>query len=61
MQNVAVKKNIGNVLWVVFGAISGIQYYSKSEYAICVIMSLITVFYTWRIWIESFSNNTEKD
>jgi hypothetical protein len=38
-----------NLLWTAFGIIGGISYYSKAEYWICGIMSLIGVFYAYRL------------
>lgn len=40
---------IANLLWAAFGIIGGISYFSKGEYWICGIMSLIGVFYGYRL------------
>ena len=37
------------VLWMIFGIIGGIDYYSKSEYLICGIMSLIGILYAYKL------------
>ncbi|MCI2230509.1 hypothetical protein MC378_15140 [Polaribacter sp. MSW13] len=38
-----------NVLWTAFGIIGGISYYSKAEYWICGIMSLIGILYAYKL------------
>ena len=38
-----------NLLWTAFGIIGGISYYSKSEYWICGIMSLIGILYAYKL------------
>jgi hypothetical protein len=38
-----------NLLWTVFGIIGGINYYSKAEYWICGIMSLIGILYAYKL------------
>ena len=40
---------ITNLLWMIFGVIGGIDYYSKSEYLICGIMSLIGILYAYKL------------
>ena len=40
---------ITNILWMIFGIIGGIDYYSKSEYLICGIMSLIGILYAYKL------------
>ena len=39
-----------NLLWTAFGVIGGIDYYSKSEYLICGIMSLIGILYAFKLF-----------
>ena len=41
---------IANLLWTAFGIIGGINYYSKSEYLICGIMSLIGILYAYKLF-----------
>ena len=38
-----------NLLWTAFGVIGGIDYYSKTEYLICGIMSLIGILYAYKL------------
>jgi len=38
-----------NLFWTAFGIIGGISYYSKSEYLICGIMSLIGMLYAYKL------------
>jgi hypothetical protein len=38
-----------NLLWTAFGMIGGLSYYSKSEYLICGIMSLIAILYAYKL------------
>jgi len=38
-----------NILWTAFGVIGGIDYYSKSEYLICGVMSLIGILYGYKL------------
>lgn len=38
-----------NLLWTAFGIIGGIDYYSKEEYLICGIMSLIGISYAYKL------------
>tara|TARA_R110000787_G_scaffold7747_1_gene26028 strand:- start:3581 stop:3769 length:189 start_codon:yes stop_codon:yes gene_type:complete len=54
-KNIKLNKTeiITNLLWTAFGIIGGIDYYSKSEYLICVMMSLIAVLYGFKL-IKSF-------
>ncbi len=40
---------VTNLLWMIFGLIGGIDYYSKSEYLICGIMSLIGILYCYKL------------
>ena len=40
---------VTNLIWMVFGLIGGIDYYSKSEYLICGIMSLIGILYAYKL------------
>ena len=40
---------ITNILWMIFGIIGGIDYYSKSEYLICGIMSLIGILCKYKL------------
>lgn len=40
---------ITNLLWTIFGVITGIDYYSKEEYWICGIMSLIGILYAYKL------------
>ena len=39
-----------NLLWTAFGVIGGIDYYSKSEYLICEILSLIGTLYAFELF-----------
>jgi hypothetical protein len=39
-----------NLLWTAFGVIGGMDYYSKSEYLICGIMSLIGILYACKLF-----------
>ena len=43
-----------NLLWITFGIIGGINYYSKAEYGICGVMFLIGILYTYKL-VESIS------
>tara|TARA_R110000782_G_scaffold208468_2_gene296866 strand:- start:31 stop:204 length:174 start_codon:yes stop_codon:yes gene_type:complete len=38
-----------NLLWTAFGIIGGMNYYLKSEYWICGIMSLIAIVYAYKV------------
>ena len=38
-----------NLLWTAFGIIGGIDYYSKAEYLICGIISLIGILYAYKL------------
>ena len=38
-----------NLLWTAFGIVGGISYYSKAEYLICGIMSLIGILYAYKL------------
>ena len=40
---------ITNLLWTLFGIITGLDYYSKEEYLICGIMSLIGIIYAYKL------------
>ena len=40
---------LSNLLWTAFGIIGGLNYYSKEEYLICVMMSLIGVLYAYKL------------
>jgi hypothetical protein len=41
---------IANLLWTAFGIIGGINYYSKKEYLICGIMTLIGILYAYKLF-----------
>ncbi len=41
---------ISNLLWIAFGIIGGINYYSKKEYLIFGIMTLITILYAYKLF-----------
>ncbi len=49
-------KILTNLLWTAFGIIGGINYYSKSEYWIFGIMSLIAILYAYKL-IKSIAEN----
>ena len=49
-----------NLLWTVFGIIGGLNYYSKREYWIFGIMSLIAVLYALKLF-KSLSKNKETE
>tara|TARA_R110002012_G_scaffold21035_2_gene74037 strand:+ start:4220 stop:4411 length:192 start_codon:yes stop_codon:yes gene_type:complete len=38
-----------NLWWTAFGMIGGITYYSKSEYLICGITSLMAILYAFKL------------
>jgi len=38
-----------NFLWILFGIIGGISYYSKAEYWICGVMFLIGILYCYKL------------
>jgi hypothetical protein len=40
---------IANLLWTAFGIIGGINYYSKKEYLICGIMTLLGILYSYKL------------
>ena len=44
-----------NGLWTAFGIIGGISYYSKAEYWISGIMSLIAILYVYKLIISVLS------
>ncbi|BAO76418.1 hypothetical protein [Winogradskyella sp. PG-2] len=49
-----------NLLWTAFGIIGGLNYYSKGEYWIFGIMSLIAVLYALKLF-KSLSKNKETE
>tara|TARA_R110000787_G_C13212041_1_gene425245 strand:- start:477 stop:656 length:180 start_codon:yes stop_codon:yes gene_type:complete len=58
-MNKLVKSEIPtNILWTAFGVIGGLNYYSKAEYWICGIMSLIAILYALKLF-KSLMKNKE--
>ena len=50
-----------NLLWTAFGIIGGLNYYSKGEYWIFGIMSLIAVFYALKLFKSLSKSEVAED
>lgn len=49
MNKINKSETLANLLWTAFGVIGAIHYYSKADYWICGILSLIGVLYAYRL------------
>jgi hypothetical protein len=50
---------LANLLWITFGIIGGINYYSKAEYWIFGVMFLTGILYCYKLVKSIMKNQTE--
>jgi uncharacterized membrane protein YuzA (DUF378 family) len=60
MNKLLKSETLTNLMWTAFGIIGGLNYYSKQEYLIFGIMSLITILYAFKLF-KSLSKNKETE
>ena len=60
MNKLLKSETLTNLLWTAFGIIGGLNYFSKGEYLIFGIMSLIAILYAFKL-VKSLSKNKETE
>ena len=48
---------LSNLLWTVFGLMSGFQFYNKEEYLAAILLFVIGLLYLYRLIINIIKNN----
>ena len=55
MKNLQKIETLTNLLWICFGLVGGLDYFSREEYVISGIMFLVAVLYGYRLVKEVLS------